>query len=224
MQIVTIALYTVAMSLRRPMGSSCASQTHSVSSQRSHGMTFDLAPQSGRADATKQIIGASRQDVAAATSLCPQPAERRVAATGAMDLPRPIFKIHSETSFLADQKVIAVIDDDLGILESLELVLSSCGYHTELFVSAEEFLNEAPTLEVACLVTDIQLGDISGVELVRALCAQDFALPVIFITGSQNELHHRQAMELGCAAFLLKPFPAERLIETVRKAIGSKLN
>jgi FixJ family two-component response regulator len=60
--------------------------------------------------------------------------------------------------------------------------------------------------------------------LVRALCAQGFALPVIFITGSHDELHRRQAMELGCAAFLLKPFSAERLIEAVRKAIGSKLN
>jgi FixJ family two-component response regulator len=49
-------------------------------------------------------------------------------------------------------------------------------------------------------------------------------VPVIFITGSQDELHRRQAMELGCAAFLLKPFSAEQLIETVRKAIGSKLN
>jgi FixJ family two-component response regulator len=125
---------------------------------------------------------------------------------------------------LAEQKVIAVVDDDPDILDSLELVLSLCGYQTKLFASAEEFHSAAPTLEAVCLVVDIQLGDISGVELVRALCAEGFALPVIFITGSRNELHRRQAMELGCAAFLLKPFSAEQLIETVRKAIGSKLN
>jgi FixJ family two-component response regulator len=71
---------------------------------------------------------------------------------------------------------------------------------------------------------DIQLGDISGVELVRTLYSQGCELPVIFITGSRDELHQRQAMELGCAAFLLKPFSAEGLIEAVRKAIGSKLN
>jgi FixJ family two-component response regulator len=141
-----------------------------------------------------------------------------------MDLPRPIFKIHSGTSFLPEQKVIAVIDDDLGILESLELVPSSCGYHTELFASAEEFLYAAPTLDAACLIVDVQLGDISGMEVVRALGAEGFTLPVIFITGSRDDLHRRQAMELGCAAFLLKPFSAERLIETVTKAIGSKLN
>jgi FixJ family two-component response regulator len=125
---------------------------------------------------------------------------------------------------LAEQKAIAVIDDDLGILVSLELVLSSCGYHAALFASAEEFLNAASTLEASCLIVDIQLGDISGVELVRTLYSQGCELPVIFITGSRDELHQRQAMELGCAAFLLKPFSAERLIETVRKAIGSKLN
>ena len=120
--------------------------------------------------------------------------------------------------------MIVVVDDDPDILHSLELVLSLCGYQTKLFASAEEFLSAAPTLEAACLVVDIQLGDSSGLELVRALCAQGLALPVIFITGSRNELHRRQAMELGCAAFLLKPFSAERIIETVRKAIGSKLN
>jgi FixJ family two-component response regulator len=125
---------------------------------------------------------------------------------------------------LAEQKVIVVIDGDVDILHSLELMLSLCGYDTKLFASAEEFLSVAPTLEAACLIVDIQLGDISGVELVRALYPQGCALPVIFITGSRDELHRRQAMELGCAAFLLKPFSAQRLIETVRKAIGSMLN
>jgi FixJ family two-component response regulator len=143
---------------------------------------------------------------------------------GTIMSPRPSLQYPFGATFLPEQKVIAVIDDDLGILESLELVLSSYGYHTELFASAEEFLSAAPTLEAACLVVNIQLGDISGVELVRTLCVEGFTLPVIFITGSRDELHQRQAMELGCAAFLLKPFPAEQLIEAVAKAIGSKLN
>jgi FixJ family two-component response regulator len=117
-----------------------------------------------------------------------------------------------------------VIDDDLGFLESLEQLLSSFGYQAELFESAEDFLSVAPILEPACLIVDIQLGDISGLELVRALRANGFTSPVIFITGSGSELHRQQAIELGCVAFLLKPFSAEQLIEPVRKAIGSKLN
>jgi len=136
---------------------------------------------------------------------------------------KPIFQNPSEAISLAEQKVIAVVDDDLGALESLGVMLSSCGYHSELFASAEEFVSAAPTLEAACLIVDIQLGDVSGVELVRALCAEGFNSPVIFITGSRDELHWGQAMELGYA-FLLKPFPAERLIDIVRKAISSKLN
>ena len=117
-----------------------------------------------------------------------------------------------------------VIDDDREILHCLELVLSLCGYHIELFASAVDFLIAAPKLEASCLIVDIQLGDISGLDLVQGLCAEGLTLPVIFITGSPDERHRQQAMELGCAAFLLKPFSAQRLIEIVRKAIGSKLN
>jgi FixJ family two-component response regulator len=132
-------------------------------------------------------------------------------------------KIIGETS-LSEQKPIAVIDDDPEILESVELLLSCHGYDTKLFASAEEILCVAPTLEAACLIVDIQLGGISGLELVRTLCAGGFTLPVIFITGSRNELHRRQAVELGCAAFVLKPFTEERLIETVRKAIDARVS
>jgi FixJ family two-component response regulator len=120
--------------------------------------------------------------------------------------------------------MIAVVDNDLHILQCLDLLLSSCGYHSKLFASGEEFLSAAPTLGAACLILDIQLGNVSGLELVRALSAQGVALPVIFITASCNELHRRQAIELGCAAFFLKPFSPERLIEAVAKATGSKLN
>jgi len=117
--------------------------------------------------------------------------------------------------------VIAVIDDDPELLEALDLMLSSCGYRPELFASAEEFLNVAATSGAACLVVDIQLGDISGVELGRQLLAKGFTFPIIFITGSRDELHRRQAIDLGCVAFLLKPFPSDRLIEAITSAIGS---
>jgi FixJ family two-component response regulator len=125
---------------------------------------------------------------------------------------------------LARHNLIVVIDDDLAILESLEQLLSSFGYQTELFESAEEFLSVASILEPTCLIVDIQLGNISGLELVRALRAHGFTSPVIFITDSHDELHRQQAMELGCVAFLLKPFSAEQLIEPVKKAIASMLN
>jgi FixJ family two-component response regulator len=122
---------------------------------------------------------------------------------------------------MAEQELIAVIDDDPDILQSLELLLSCDGYDTKLFASAEEFLCVVPIPEAACLIVDIQLGGISGLELVRALCSQGSTLPVIFITGSRDEVHRRQALELGCDAYLLKPFTDERLFEAVKKAIGA---
>jgi FixJ family two-component response regulator len=117
---------------------------------------------------------------------------------------------------------IAVIDDDPEILEALDIVLSSCGYRPELFASAEEFLNVAATSNAACLVTDIQLGGISGVELGRQLSAKGFTFPITLITGSPDELHRQQAIDLDCVAFLPKPFPSDRLIEAITSAIGSQ--
>jgi CheY-like chemotaxis protein len=120
--------------------------------------------------------------------------------------------------------VIAIIDDDPDILQALDIVLSSCEYRAVLFASAEEFLGAAATSEAACLVVDIQLGGISGVELGRQLSASGFTFPIIFMTGSRDEVHRQRAIEVGCAAFLLKPFSAERLIDVVTSAIGPKRN
>jgi FixJ family two-component response regulator len=77
------------------------------------------------------------------------------------------------------------------------------------------------TTEASCLVVDIQLGDISGVELGEHLSATGFEFPIISMTGSEEETHRRQAMDFGCVAYLHKPFPADRLIEAVTTAIGS---
>jgi FixJ family two-component response regulator len=106
----------------------------------------------------------------------------------------------------------------------IDLMLSSWGYLTELYGSAEEFLIAAATSEAACVVIDIDLGDISGVDLAIRLAAMGFKVPVIIITESQDERDRQRAMDFGSAAFLLKPFPADRLSEAIRKAIGLKLN
>ena len=118
-----------------------------------------------------------------------------------------------------DLPVIAIIDDDPDLLEALDLMLSAHRYRPALFASAEEFLGVAATSEAACLVVDIQLGGISGVELGRQLFASGFTFPIIFMTGSRDELHRRQAMDFGCVAFLLKPFPEDRLIEAITSVL-----
>ena len=101
-------------------------------------------------------------------------------------------------------------------------LLSAHGYDTEEYPSAEEFLLAATASKATCLVVDIQLGDISGVELMRQLYATGFRRPVIFMTGSRDEVIREQAMDLGCVSYLHKPFPASQLLKDILRAIGSK--
>jgi FixJ family two-component response regulator len=117
--------------------------------------------------------------------------------------------------------VTAIVDDDLGVRKSLTRLLSTLGYRTEAFGSAEEFLLAAPTAKRACIVVDINLGNTSGLDLVRQLSARGFIFPVIFISGVEDAIIRRQAIELGCIAFLRKPFPADQLVQALNDATGS---
>lgn len=119
------------------------------------------------------------------------------------------------------QNVIAIVDDDPGMLDALELMLSALGFQTELYGSAEEFIGALATTEAVCLLVDIQLGDITGIELARYLSTLDRGFPIIFMTGLHDEMIQKQAMEVGCAAYLHKPFPADQLLESIMSATGS---
>jgi len=117
---------------------------------------------------------------------------------------------------------IAVVDDDQNLREALARLLSGFGYRVVLFASAADFIGAAATSEVTCLIVDIYLGDTSGLDLARQLPAAGFKFPVIFMTGSTDDTIRRQCMDLGCVAYLRKPFPEGRLIDAIRKAIGSE--
>jgi FixJ family two-component response regulator len=113
----------------------------------------------------------------------------------------------------AKRKVVAIIDDNIRLLGAMSRLLSGLGYHTELYASAKEFLDSAMTSEALCLMVDIQLGDSCGLKLARHLAKAGFTIPIIFMTGNGDEALKRQAMEIGCIAYLLKPFSAEVLKE-----------
>ena len=119
--------------------------------------------------------------------------------------------------------IIAIVDDDLGLRRALGRLLSGLGYRTEIFGSAEEFLRAAPTNKIACVVVDINLGDTSGLELVRQLSVSGLRFPVIFMSDVEDATTETRANELGCIAFLRKPFPADLLIEAVKDATGQNL-
>jgi FixJ family two-component response regulator len=115
------------------------------------------------------------------------------------------------------RKVIAVIDDNLSVLGAMGRLLGTLGYDTELYSSAEEFLDPAVTTEAMCLIVDIQLGESSGIELAHHLAKARFTIPIIFMSADVDESATRQAVEIGCVAFLRKPFTAEILIEALAR-------
>jgi FixJ family two-component response regulator len=118
------------------------------------------------------------------------------------------------------KKIVAIVDDDPEMRKSTAALLSAFGYSTETFASAEAFLIAAPTSQARCLVTDIQLGDISGVELVHQLKADGYKYPAIFITALDDEWIRSKVAAAGGIALLTKPFPSKALIEAIVKAMG----
>jgi FixJ family two-component response regulator len=118
------------------------------------------------------------------------------------------------------KKIVAVVEDDSEMREAMAALLSAFGYDAETYDSAEAFLIAAATSQASCLVTDIQLGDISGVELVHQLAADGYKYPTIFMTAFDDESIRRKAAAAGGIAFLTKPFPSNLLIEAIVKAIG----
>ncbi len=120
------------------------------------------------------------------------------------------------------RNVIAVIDDNLGVLGAMSRLLSQLGYHTELYVSAKEFLDVALMTEAQCLIVDIELGESCGIELARQLANAGFTIPIIFMSAKDNELVKGRVMAIGCVAFLIKPFSANALKEALAKLFARR--
>jgi len=118
----------------------------------------------------------------------------------------------------AGRKLVVVVDDDKTMLRSLERVLNASGFDTEVFCSAEAFLARTCAREAACIVLDIHLGGMSGIELRRRLTASSSAVPVVFMTAFDDESTYEEAIQVGCVACLHKPFPARLLIGAIETA------
>jgi FixJ family two-component response regulator len=121
------------------------------------------------------------------------------------------------------RKVIAVIDDSLDILGAMSRLLAALGYDTELYASAKEFLDARMMTEAFCLIVDIHIGESSGIELAQHLGRLGSRVPIIFMSAGSDEAVQRQAKEIGCVAFLVKPFTMEVLIEALTKVSSPQL-
>ena len=115
---------------------------------------------------------------------------------------------------------VAVVEDDPSMLQGLNRLLSAHGFRVERFTSAESFLDDGDECEVSCLVVDIHLGGISGIDLKRELASSGSNLPVIFMTAIDNEVTRQEAFEAGCVAYLKKPFFAKSLIDAINSVLG----
>jgi FixJ family two-component response regulator len=113
---------------------------------------------------------------------------------------------------------VIVVDDDLSMRESLDLLVRTAGCHAETFASAEEFLSHAHDSVPCCLVLDLTLPGLSGLELQKQL-AERVDMPVIFISGRKDVPMTVQAMKAGAVEFLTKPFNDEALLQAIRTAI-----
>jgi FixJ family two-component response regulator len=113
---------------------------------------------------------------------------------------------------------VFVVEDDVSVREAIELLVSEAGWNVEVFESAPAFLAHPSIDTPRCLVLDMTLPDVNGLDLQRSLPDSE-EMPIIFITGSRNVSMTVQAMKAGAFEFLVKPFDSEVLIEAIEQAI-----
>jgi len=119
---------------------------------------------------------------------------------------------------MATPPTIVVVDDNPGFLESVVRLLSVHGYATRTFGSAEALLDSDATGTATCMLLDIHLGGISGIELRRRLAAAGSRCPVIFMTAIDADATRKEAMAAGCIAYLKKPLAPQLLLDAIARA------
>jgi len=117
--------------------------------------------------------------------------------------------------------IVFVVDDDVSVRESLELLIRSEGWEPQTFASALEFLARPPVLVPSCLVLDISLPGLNGLDLQKQVSVERPDMPVIFITGYGDVPKTVQAMKAGAVEFLTKPFRDDTLLSAIRQAVES---
>lgn len=115
--------------------------------------------------------------------------------------------------------IVFVVDDDISVRESLELLLRCQGWETETFASAEEFLIRPRPVVPSCLVLDVFLPDLNGLDLQKRLATERTDMPILFITGHGDVPTTVQAMKAGAVEFLMKPFEQNVLLDAIRESL-----
>ena len=115
--------------------------------------------------------------------------------------------------------LICVVDDDFLVRQSTTRLLRSFKFNVKALASAEEFLNSDCLAETACLILDVRMPGMNGLELQRQLAVSNSDVPIIFITAHEDEDQRREALEAGAVAFLYKPFQDDGLLNAIDTAL-----
>ena len=129
--------------------------------------------------------------------------------------------IETMTNTQTKKTLVAIVDDDDSMRGALQGLLKVAGFPAQAFASAEEFLKSGQQHQTACLIADIRMPGMSGLELQAQLNADGCRIPTIFITAHGDAKMRLQALREGAVEFLSKPFDDEALLESVRAALGS---
>jgi FixJ family two-component response regulator len=135
------------------------------------------------------------------------------------DLIIPSAPFHLTDVEMSDAPLISIVDDDALARDGIRELIEALGYKAVTFISAEHFLKSGLIAETTCLITDLQMPGLNGLELQEALRSQGYQTPVILITAYPNEKHRKRALDNGAVGFLSKPFNDETLVECLTAAI-----
>jgi len=131
------------------------------------------------------------------------------------------LRLKIEDQQLQHRPIISIIDDDDSMRGALKSLVTSLGFKAYTFASAEQFLDSPRLNDTSCLITDLQMPGLTGIELQQSLLAQDRHIPIIFVTAFPEERMRARAMEAGALGFLGKPFDSSTLVELIDQAVES---
>jgi FixJ family two-component response regulator len=125
----------------------------------------------------------------------------------------PVVCLPEIERMITDVPLISIVDDDDTLRAATESLVRSLGFKTRTFASAETFLQSPSPRETRCLILDVQMPNMSGIELQERLSELGFTIPIIFVTAYPDESVKQRAMEAGAVAFLLKPLDGHRFVD-----------
>jgi len=121
-----------------------------------------------------------------------------------------------------DGRVIGIVDDDPSLRRSLRNLLMSVGFRVDTFESAEAFLQSGHRDEIGCVVLDVRMAGMNGLDLLKHLAASGSRIPVIILTAHGDDDMRQRTLQVGATAFLEKPVRGPALLEAIRSALGSE--